>query len=206
MDSQLSQSHDEAEELLPWYATGQLDTADRVRVEAHLSACAECRQQLLVERRLMHEFRAMKPEVESGWNRLRARIDGRAPPSARRSSFTELWQLATRPAVVTLAAAQLAFVVLAGGFLLSMSRPAYHALGSAPPPAAANVIVIFQPGASEQEMRAALDSAGASIVGGPTPANAYLLHVTPAQRTASVARLHGSDAVQMAEPIDSAGG
>ena len=42
-------AHDEAEELLPWYATGQLDPAERVLVEKHLSACADCRDQLIEE-------------------------------------------------------------------------------------------------------------------------------------------------------------
>jgi len=68
------------------------------------------------------------------------------------------------------------------------------------------MIVMFQPNATEKDMRAALESAGASIVGGPTPANAYLLHVAPSGRAAAVARLHDSNAVQLAEPIDSAGG
>ena len=115
MDPQLTEhrSHDEAEELLPWYATGQLDAADRMRVEAHLAACAECRRQLTVERQLMHEFRAMTPEIESGWNRLRARIERPGSVSRGRSGLAEFWQLLTRPAVAGLVAAQLAFVILA---------------------------------------------------------------------------------------------
>ncbi len=56
--------HDEAEELLPWYATGQLDAADRARVERHLYSCAACRKQVGVERQLIDEFQAMTPEVE----------------------------------------------------------------------------------------------------------------------------------------------
>jgi anti-sigma factor RsiW len=208
MDPQLTElrSHDEAEELLPWYATGQLDATDRMRVEAHLADCVECRRQLTVERQLMHEFRAMTPEIESGWNRLRARIVRPGPAPLRRRGLAEFWQLLTRPAVAGLAVAQLAFVILAGGFLISLSKPNYHALNSPPPTAAANMIVMFQPNATEKDMRAALESAGASIVGGPTPANAYLLHVAPSGRAAAVARLHDSNAVQLAEPIDSAGG
>ena len=58
--------HDEAEELLPWYATGQLDEADRARVDAHLSTCASCRKQLSLERQLIDEFQAMSPEIEFG--------------------------------------------------------------------------------------------------------------------------------------------
>jgi anti-sigma-K factor RskA len=195
--------HDEAEELLPWYATGQLDAADRALVERHLLSCGNCREQLAVERRLIDEFQAMAPEVESGWARLRGRIDTPArvarPP---RRPFAELWAFLTRPAVAAIAVAQLAFVVIAGGALLSLSRPAYHVLGSAPVPADANVIVIFDADTTEGEMRGALGAAGASIVGGPTSADAYLLHVAPAGRQNSLARLQADANVQLAQPID----
>ena len=194
--------HDEAEELLPWYANGQLDASDRAKVDAHLSSCAHCRQQLALERRLIDEFQAMTLEIESGWARLRNRIEapasvpvGRFAPK-RPSPLAQAWALFSRPAIATLAAAQLAFVVLAGGALLSLS--------SAPPPAAGNVIVIFRADATEQGIRNALRSAGASIVEGPTPANAYLLHVAPRQRQFALGRLQSDKIVQMAQPIDGA--
>lgn len=202
VDPQLS-SHDEAEELLPWYATGQLEAADRARVERHLLSCGDCREQLAVERRLIDEFQAMTPEVESGWARLRGRIDSSVPRAQRpRQPFAEIWQLLTRPAVAALAVAQLAFVVIAGGVLLSLSRPAYHVLGSAPATADANVIVMFHADTTEGEIRQALGGAGASIVGGPTAADAYLLHVAPAGRQNSIARLQSDENVQLAQPID----
>jgi hypothetical protein len=113
-----------------------------------------------------------------------------------------LWAFLTRPAVAAIAVAQLAFVVIAGGALLSLSRPAYHVLGSAPVPADANVIVIFDADTTEGEMRGALGAAGASIVGGPTSADAYLLHVAPAGRQNSLARLQADANVQLAQPID----
>ena len=78
------QPHDEAEELLPWYATGQLDPEQRALVEQHLLTCAHCEQQLALERRLIGQLREMTPEVESGWARLRARIDAPAPVRPRR--------------------------------------------------------------------------------------------------------------------------
>ena len=203
--------HDEAEELLPWYATGQLDAADRARVDAHLASCAHCRQQLALERRLIDEFQAMSPEVESGWARLKARIDAPAPAApvfapphrpARANAFAEMWALLSRPAVAGLAMAQLAFVLIAGSLLFSLSRPSYRALGSAPPPAAANVIVMFRADATIDDVRHTLKAAGASIVDGPTPTDAYLLHVAPTQRGASLARLQSDHNVQLAQPID----
>ena len=104
--------------------------------------------------------------------------------------------------MAALAAAQLTFVVVAGGLLLSLTRPDYRALGSAPEPASANAIVIFRAEATEKDMRTALESAGASIVGGPTAADAYLIHVDARGRSAALAKLKADGVVQMAEPVD----
>jgi anti-sigma factor RsiW len=200
--------HDEAEELLPWYVTGQLDAADRARVEKHLYSCASCRQQLGVERRLIDEFQSMTPEVDSGWARLKARIEPPRPvptPRAPRPSFlADLHALIARPAVTALAAAQVAALAF-GGWIVTLSQPAYHALGSAPAPASANVIVMVRADATEEDVRDALKAAGASIVGGPTAADAYILQVEPRHRQTALAKLQANDNVQLAEAVDGAG-
>lgn len=197
------QPHDEAEALLPWYATGQLDAADRAIVEKHLSSCARCQRQLTAERRLIDEFQAINPHVDSGWESLRARI---APAPAWRpwqpKAAADLRELLRRPAVGMLAAAQFAFLLVGAGLFLSISRPDYHALGSAPVAPAANVLVMFNPDATEAEMRGALKASGASLVGGPTPTNAYLVHVPTQARTSAVAKLQADRDVAMAQPID----
>jgi len=126
-------AHDEAEALLPWYATGQLDTADRALVERHLESCAECQRQLHAERVLIDEFQTLSPEIDTSWARLRSRIGStqRREPQWRQA-VGEFWQLLNRPAVAALAAAQLAFVVLAATVALSLSRPsADHSPASA---------------------------------------------------------------------------
>jgi hypothetical protein len=114
------------------------------------------------------------------------------------------WDLLRRPAVATLAAAQLAFVVLAGGAFLSLSKPEYRALSSSTPPAAGNVIVIFRSDATQEDVLDTLRASGASLIGGPTSADAYLLRVPANRRAAAVARLQADDDVQMAQPIDEA--
>jgi anti-sigma factor RsiW len=199
--------HDEAEALLPWYATGQLEESDRALVEKHLSTCSGCREQLGVERRLVHEFRSFTPELESGWSRLRARVASPAPAAKEpRRPIAEvgadLWAAFTRPIVLAFAAAQVAFVTFASALMMWLSQPAYHALGSAPPPASANAIVMFRADATEQDVREAMRSANAKIVGGPTEAGAYLLHVDPRKRESALARLRADDDVQLAEQID----
>lgn len=197
-------AHDEAEVLLPWYATGQLDERDRASVDDHLSSCASCRRQLAAEHRLIEELRESEPRADEGWARIRARLDEQVVVRPKFGRAAELWGLARRPAVGMLAAAQLAFVILAGGVLVSLSRPSYHALGSAPAPAAANVIVIFKPQTTEADIRAALTLTDASLVGGPTPANAYLLHVPAAERQGALKRLQANREIVMAQPIDQA--
>jgi anti-sigma factor RsiW len=194
-----NEAHDRAEELLPWYASGRLDAADRLVVEEHLSSCAHCREQLSLERRLVQEFRGLAPEVDAGWARLRNRIP---PTRARRSKPNPIWGMVRHPAVATLAAAQVAFLVFGGAILLWLSRPTYHALGSPPPSSTADVIVMFRADATVEDVQSTLKAANASIVDGPTDADAYLLHVPERQRNLALARLRSDDDVQMAEPID----
>lgn len=214
MDDQLQANkgpHQEAEELLPWYATGQLDPAESRRVELHLLSCPECRQQLAFEHRMVARFAELTPEIDSGWQRLQNRLEQSDGIAARAEWWRELtrhaaatWQSLARPPVAALALAQLAFVVLAASVLLSLSRPSYRALGSAPPPQGANVIAIFRPETTESQLHALLDRNAASLVGGPTSSDAYLLRVPSRSRQGVLARLRADRNVIMAQPIDGA--
>jgi anti-sigma factor RsiW len=200
--------HEQAEELLPWYATGQLDAADRSLVETHLAACARCQRQLAGERRMVEQFQSFSPEVDSGWARIRQRIEGPAGKRPGRIARTasDIWQMLKRPAVAALAAGQIGILAIAAAIAPSLSTaPAYVALGDkAQPAASANVIILFRPEATEAGMRAALRQSGASLVGGPTDADAYLLNVAEAQRPTALARLRANREILMVEPIDGA--
>lgn len=195
--------HREAEELLPWYTTGQLGSGEQALVEQHLAACAECRRQLAFDRRMIDEFSALTPEIDSGWARLRQRIEAR-PSWWHRVGGEASAALRTlaRPSVAAFAFVQLLFVVVAGSMLLSLSRPTYRALASAPPPQSANVIAMFRPNTTESQIRNLLQGNGASLVGGPTPADAYLLRVAPQSRQSVLRRLRSDSHVLMAQPID----
>jgi anti-sigma factor RsiW len=195
--------HDQAEALLPWYATGKLDAADRAVVENHLASCARCQRQLATERALIHEFQSLAPEVDSGWAQLRGRIEARGPSGrSLGSAVAEFWELLKRPAVAALATAQIAFVAIGATILQWSSQPTYVALGSAPVSASANAIVMFRPETREVDLRGALDESGASLVGGPTAADAYLLHVPANARPAVLEKLRKNSNVTLAQPID----
>jgi len=197
--------HDEAEALLPWYATGQLEGDERALVERHLASCLACQRQLRFDHRIMGEFDQLDPQIESGWARLRARLDKESEPRHNRRALAGgAWDALRRPAVATLVAAQLAFVVVAGGVLLSLDRPQFHALSSTAPSPAANLLVIFRADATQKDILDALRASGASLVGGPTAADAYLLRVPEQRRAAALTKLQADEDVQMAEPIDEA--
>lgn len=207
LDRAEDQPHNEAEALLPWYATGQIDERDRALVEEHLQSCVQCQQQLFLERRVIDEYGTLIPQVENGWNRLRANIETpephQRPPLLQ--PLIEMWRGLVRPPVMGLVAAQAVFLLVGAGLLVSLERPQpaqYHALSSTPASAAANIIVMFQGNATEQQMRDALNSSGASLVGGPTTADAYLLHVDAKTRPVAIARLQSDRSVTLAQPID----
>lgn len=218
--------HREAQLLLPWYATGRLDAADHARVEAHLSACAECQADLALERRLSAAVADLPVEAAPGWEALKARLPRQAAarparrPTAPRGLLASLggW----RPGAQTLGwTAALQFVLLLGltGVLLlrplqpaqtppaadrgpAYQAPAYQALGATPAPTPGNLIVIFRPDTPEQGLRAILNASHARLVDGPTAADAYVLHVAPAERAAVLTRLRARREVVLAEPID----
>ena len=206
--------HHDAEELLPWYATGQLEGDELALVESHVSSCAHCRRQLAFEKRMVDEFAALTPEIDSGWARLKERLDApqHALPQRRGKAAWErpararasVWQTFTRPAVAAIAFAQLGFLIVAASVLLSLSQPSYHALGSAPPPSSANMLAMFRADTTESQIRGLLRSTGASLVGGPTPTDAYLLSVPAASREAALKRLQSDRHVLVAQPIDGA--
>lgn len=198
--------HDQAEELLSWYATGRLDAADRLMVDDHLASCARCRRQVDAERLLVDAYRTLDLQVDSRWARLRARVEQQPRrPWRPVGVLGELRRILGRPAVVALATAQLAFLVLAGTALLWLTQPNYRALGGPQTAPSANVLVIFRADATEDDIRTTLRANDATLVGGPTPADAYLLHVPARQRDSAVKRLQADDDVQLAEAIDGAG-
>jgi len=195
--------HDQAEELLPWYATGQLDSADRARFERHLAGCARCQRTLGMEPVLIDQVRAFAPDVESGWARLRSRIEARPQRRSRIAvAVGELWDFVRRPVVAAVAGAEVAFLAAGAWLLQPLTQPAFVALGSSQVAASANIIVMFKPDAREADLRAAIEASGASLVGGPTDADAYLLHVPAGARPSALAKLGADRNVTLAQPID----
>jgi len=193
--------HEQTQRLLPWYANGTLEGDEAAVVEAHLPECAECRTDLRLERALGREIASLPTDAAHGWASLRERLEepGRTSLPAPRAFLR-------RPVPIGWAlAAQAASLVLIVGLAWTATRPSpprYVALGAPATAAPGNVVVIFNPTTSEQDLRGAVVQSGARIVDGPTASDAYVLHVDAGSRAAALTRLRSDAHVALAEPID----
>jgi anti-sigma factor RsiW len=200
--------HKETQTLLPWYANGSLEPAEAAAVEAHLAECAECRADLKLEHVLSASIADLPADTAQGWETLRARVESEAaqrPVVRKLPANTFLRRPVPMGWVIAAQAACLVVVVGAGGLALKPSvRPQYQALGAAPAAQAGNLVVVFRPTTSEQDLRGLLIRSGARLVDGPTASDAYVLHVAPAERNEILTRFRSNSHIVLAEPIDGA--
>ncbi|HUE79360.1 MAG TPA: zf-HC2 domain-containing protein [Sphingomicrobium sp.] len=191
-------SHEQILQLLPWYTNGTLDANERAGVEAHLADCADCRAEADGDEVLAREMASLDTNVEHGWKSISARVDGvrqgSAPVPLLRRRIPVAWMLAGQAAAVAFAV----YVAVPS----SQMDGTYRALGSADANEAGTVAIVFQPDASERQIRSALLRGGARIVDGPNDSGAYVLRVPQNRRPAALKRLRELPQVMLAEPID----
>lgn len=192
-------SHYDIEVLLPWYVTGQLDAAEVAVVDRHLAGCITCRTQLAEERELRDAVAALPFAAQP--------VEPNRPlprPAARRA-WTRLRQTALRPRTAAWFLSGQA-VMLVGLFAIlqpSMQpSPEYRTLSAAPRAGIGNAVIVFQPGATEADLRHALTLVGATIVDGPNAAGAYTIRLGPGERAAQLKSLRSQRSVVIAEAVD----
>jgi hypothetical protein len=86
--------------------------------------------------------------------------------------------------------------------LTDPNSAAYRGLSGGPVGASGNGLAVFDPLATERDIRRALKGVDASIVDGPTDGDAYLLHLPEDSREAALAKLRANPAVDLAEAVD----
>lgn len=202
--------HRTVQELLPWFVVGTLKGDELAMVQEHLQACTECQSDAEWQRTLRAvELPATSaPDVERALARLRPRL-GAQPhppkPGAPAAFLQKLfagnapwmrWALATQFAVIAVLAI---LVVPPYGDIA-----AYRVLGAGTPAnTAGNVVVIFRPETTVQDMRRILQASGARVVDGPTMTDAYVLAVAEKRMAHAIGALRAEPAVALAEPLDS---
>jgi hypothetical protein len=212
----ITDPHTETHELLPWLANGTLAGAERERVEAHLGQCPACRARLEWERSL-HDSEA-PPAPPLSATLAFARLAPRLGPQEGGAALPVRWSrlaAANDPRWLrSVAAVQLGVIFILGLVIVwPGSGPArdaawdvtskgdrYITLG-ARPAALGNLVVSFEPGTPERELRRILQVSGARIVDGPTDVGAYVLSVPAAQAEPALQRLRAEPAVTLAEPL-----
>ncbi len=188
--------HDEhvaVQALLPWYARGQLGDQEMGQVQGHLLHCQACREELAAERPMQTLLttagaRPAQASAQASLDKLHARMQAR--PDRVVAPRWMPWALGLQGAALAL---------LFGLWLQAREiEPAYQGL-SAPGsrPVAADALVMFKPGTSEQQLRELLQAQGASVVAGPTETGAWLLRVN----ARGLLALRASPAVALAEPL-----
>lgn len=195
--------HEEVQELLPWFVNGTLDQGELEQVEAHLAECPECRAELTAERQLAAAIESSPADTEGAWERMEQRLDAKAAqsitpaPSLLGKRVPVGWAIAG-PIAASVAVAAVMLTITPR----TVTEPQYRALSAAQAPAAANLIIQFQPATQVRDMQAALQSVDARLVDGPTETGAYLLRVDGSKRPFALKQLRDNQAIALAEPID----
>jgi anti-sigma-K factor RskA len=123
-------------ELIGAYAVDALDGAERARVEEHLTACPDCRSDLVEYREVLAALTtravAPPPELEDAVVAA-ARVGSGAPPSTQRTVVTPpAGPRRRRPATLLAAAAVAAAVFMVGGVVGRATAPVAPVAASDP--------------------------------------------------------------------------
>lgn len=196
-------------ELLPWFANGTLEPAERRGVEEHLAACRECTEELARCRELAEAVRAATVPAPAPHpvqlRGLLARIDQLpARPPGWRARLRRLPTRGRLGALVLLQSAAV-LILLLGPHVrtpASLDPAPYRTLSSATPAVAGpSLRVVFAEGATLGEIRVLLGELTGEITAGPSRHGVCTVRLGPGvEPETALARLRSSSAVVFAEP------
>lgn len=219
MSSRIPDTHAEAWALLPFFANGRIEAADREWVEAHVATCADCRAELASQRQIAGQMNrdGAAPSVndeQKSFNKLWARIEASESLAASTNvnAGTAHAPRASR-AVRWLAAAVVVQAIGLGALGTNAMRddaPADLYDTVATPEArldAPAVRVVFAPQATVETINTLLTHQGLSIVSGPGIRGNFTAELSPdavasGASAESVAQVMSKDPnVSFAQPI-----
>jgi hypothetical protein len=195
--------HDAVQKLMPWFVNGTLSAAEAGRVESHLAECGECREDLAFERQLARGVAELPLNADDGWKAMQLRMAEEAPPVRATGTVRLLrrrvpvgWAMAG-----SLAASVALALVVVGLRPSAAPQQTYHTLGSAAADTQGQVVVLFRPDTTAQQMQVILTAQNARLVDGPTSAGAYVLHLDSGTPAGAIKALRQSSQVVLAEPL-----
>jgi anti-sigma factor RsiW len=205
-----SVEHHEVCALIPWYVNDTLPEQQRQRVDAHARQCAQCRDDLALQRRIFDSIDA-SPALDympvASLKRLQARIDimqTQTPlpltPAVQPSRTESPWRGWMAASIATMAVA--IGLLAADRWVQSDSRePNFRTVtNSRPRPQGEVIRAVFAPSIKLVELQTILDEAQLKIVSGPTEAGVYSLAANSTLTVrSSLALLRQHSAVRFAE-------
>lgn len=205
-----TQTHQAVQELLPWFVMNTLDAEEIALVREHLRTCTQCQ----ADANWQYKLREASPspgaiaDVEHALARLRPQLETPQHKPKRHALSAFLLKL-SGTSVPWMRWAMFSQAVIIGVLTLLLVTPygsvaVYRGLGASAS-AAGNVVVMFKPETTMQELRELLQESGARIVDGPTTTDAYVLSVPNAQQKRAISMLRSKPAVALAESLDFGG-
>ncbi|WP_430391583.1 zf-HC2 domain-containing protein [Dyella sp. 20L07] len=194
-------AHAEADRLLPWWVNGTLTAEEHAKVEQHLAECSQCQREVTWIRSLQEEYvgdRANTASVSIAIRRMRRRVATEAL-KGKGTTLSAWWQRAWHPG--WLIATQAVLILVLGTALLHEHSATYHTLG-AKAAEGSTLIVVFDPHASEEQLRKLIRANHARITGGPTETGAYLLMVPDERIDAARTGFQHAKEVTLVERLD----
>jgi len=206
-----------SDEALSAYLDGEADADAVVRIETALATDAILAERLARLDAQDQRVRFAFDEVLDGAAEARlaeivrsasSHSPSQPPPEGLINAARAAWR---RPVQLGWAAALQAMVLLVGVGLIAplaapekavpSAQPAYRVLSSQATPATGDILVVFTPEATAKQIAMAVRRANARLVGGPTPADAWLLDAPAGHEAEALNSLRADKQVAMAEPL-----
>ena len=186
--------------LLPWYLSAQLSESERREVDAHLSGCAACRDELAELSELRTRTREMIEAAPAPGAHVRQRVLSqiRGPAGvaegARRRGLLESVASATQWLLAPKWAPALALLLIVG----QLGTLAWFGMRvDTPPPLMSRAVtrgavrlrVVFTPTATAGDVLSGIRALDGRIVDGPVADGAYVIELAPASPQAIAAKI-----------------
>jgi len=169
----LHQTASHPSRMLPWYVNGTLDDAGRKQIEAHLSGCPQCREEIIALKHLRTRMKDIESQGQSpgelGMARLKRRIRSEAAMPAPRVRRRWLMPALAAAAIV---------IVAQAGLMLNMNATNRQNMQLMSAPAAGDIQVRFAPDARAKQIESLLQSVHGHIVAGPGALGVYHIRIS----------------------------
>lgn len=204
-----SPQHRQTWDLIPWLVNGTATASDRALAEAHLAACADCRDEYAFQSRVhagLGVEAAVADEPGPAFGRLLERIEAEQAGQAASAHAPRQRRLlrALAAAVVVQAIGLATLGAWAVGHRRADDAPAYRTLSTpAAEPAMASLRFVPSPELSVGQLQRLLGDNGLHIVGTNEGGTIYTLAPVASAHTDAgvIARLRAAPGVLLVEPI-----